>query len=336
MLKKKINRAFSLIMVPAMAVFSFTSCMPSYPKEKLPEAIKEVCKLEYNMMVEVALEGNTLGIYYPMAGLLDAGMGISKEAWDNISNLILIASRVVLSTDADIKFYCVVTQDERLPEMQVVIIKYVDDVKHSMYQNISRGESFKRTLFTMNLTPQARKERSISDIFNKLEITESAREGIMDEFFRSPPTKLDDIGYWKGHFYLKDIRLEEFLASQIANRVKIDFRQDKDLGTLFAYGSSEGDFLSTEGGEKVFLLNFKIFDQSEDDTGLTLKKRKVEELVRIANEVVNGYKFKKFDFFELNDQVENTKVMINASDVMNFPESKDTINNIVQGSSNHF
>ena len=125
-------------------------CVPSYPKAQLPDAVKERCHDEYGMEVDVTVKGSTMGIYYPMEGLLDVGMGISEEAWDKIGNLLLIASRVVLSTDADIKFYCVITQDVKLPELQVVIIKYVDDVKKGMYRNISRSEAFKRTLFSIN------------------------------------------------------------------------------------------------------------------------------------------------------------------------------------------
>jgi len=151
------NEVLSLILgialVAAMVFLPLSGCMPTYPKEKLPETVKQVCKIEYGMNVDVMVIGQTMGIYYPMEGLMDISLGIKEEAWDKISNLILVASRVVLSTDADIKFYCVITQDAKLPELQVVIIKYVDDVKLGMYRGISRSESFKRTLFSINLTP---------------------------------------------------------------------------------------------------------------------------------------------------------------------------------------
>jgi hypothetical protein len=244
------------LMVPA--------CVPTYPKEKLPEAVRQVCKGEYDMDVDVTVIGKTMGIYYPMKGLMDIGMGISEDAWDQISNLLLIASRVVLSTDADIEFYCVITQDTRLPELQVVIIKYVEDVKHGMYRNISRNESFKRTLFSINLTPQAKKERSIEQIFDKLEVEEQTRQKVLDDFFRSPPTRLSDIGYWRGHFYLKDVTMEEFLAAQIANRVKIDFRGDKKLAQMFNYTVAESSYVPSDDS-KVFVLKFKIAEQKADE-----------------------------------------------------------------------
>lgn len=318
--------AIALMMIPA--------CAPTYPKEQLPEAVKMVCKSEYSMDVDVTVIGSTMGIYYPMEGLLDVSLGISEEAWNKISNLVLIASRVVLSTDADIKFYCVVTQDARLPELQVVIIKYVEDVKRGMYQNISRNESFKRTLFSINLTPQAKKERSLDQVFDKLEVEDDTRQKVMDEFFRSPPTRLSDIGYWKGSFYLKDITMGEFLAAQIANRVKIDFRGDKNLEELFNYSTAESSFVTYDGW-KAFLVTFKIADQkAEDMTGL--REKKIQEIVRITNEVVYGYKFKNFDFLIMEDQLENAKLTVSEEDVYDFNKKRLAVKEIVQAPAGYF
>jgi len=42
--------------------------------------------------------------------------------------------------DADFDFYCVIAHDIRIPEIQIVIIKSVDDVKRFLLNDISRGE----------------------------------------------------------------------------------------------------------------------------------------------------------------------------------------------------
>lgn len=324
------------LLIATFIMLSLSACVPTYPKEKLPAAVKMVCKTEYDMDVDVTVVGKTMGIYYPMKGLLDVGLGISEEAWDKISNLILIASRVVLSTDADIQFYCVITQDSRLPELQVVIIKYVEDVKRGMYRNISRNESFKRTLFSINLTPQAKKERSIEQVFDKMEVSEISRQKVMDEFFRSPPTKLNDIGYWRNYFYLKDVNMEEFLAAQIANRIKIDFRSDKELAKLFQYKTAEGSFVS---GEKArsFLVKFKIAEQDTEGAGMTnLRVKKIQEIIRIANEVVYGYKFVGFNFLLLEDQLEHASLKVSEQDVYNFNKQRLSVEKIVQAPAGYF
>jgi hypothetical protein len=329
--------ALSAVALTIFAAATFISaCGPTYPKERLPEAVKEVCRAEYDMEVDVTVEGETMGIYYSMPGLLDANMGIKQEAWDTISSLILIASRVVLSTDADISFYCVITQDIKLPELQVVIVKYVEDVKMSMYQNISRSESFKRTLFNVNLTPQARKERSVESIFGNIGLEDETRERILDEFFRSTPTKLSDIGYWKGKFYLKDIGMEEFLASQMANRIKIDFRSEEELSDRFDYKSSDGAY-NTGIDSRYFLLNFKIDDIAVPKPGeMGLREEKLRHILGIARDVVYGYKFKDFDFILMNDQSENVKLRVDQKDVYNYDPKSVEVRDIVQAPAGYF
>ncbi len=313
-----------------------SSCMPTYPKEKLPEMIKEVFRIEYGMEVDVAIEGGTLGIYHPMKGLLDVNMSISSDAWDQISNLILVASRVVLSTDADIRFYCVVAQDLRLPELQVVIIKYVNDVKQGMYRNIGRSESFKRTLFTINLTPQAKKERSVESVFDKMGLEEGTRESVLKEFFRSPPTKISDIGFWRGTFFLKEITLKEFLAVQIANRIKLDFREPEGLGKTFSFQSSEGYFDKRADGEEYFDIRFKIVDKVLPGEFQQAREEKIEKMLKIVNTVVDGYKFYDFKFLELHDQIVDSKLIVTKESIMNFDPKTTILKDVVETSKPYF
>jgi hypothetical protein len=328
--------AFSAAAVVGIAaILAMPACTPTYPKEKLPETVKQVCKAEYDMDVDVTVVNSTMGIYYPMKGLLDVSLGISNDAWDKISNLILVASRVVLSTDADIKFYCVITQDARLPELQVVIIKYVEDVKRGYYIDISRNESYKRTLFSINLTPQAKKERSVDKVFDKIGVADDTRQKVLEEFFRSAPTKISDVGYWRGKFYLKDITLPEFLAAQMSNRMKIDFRTDKALMGMFGYKSSEGLFVP-EKQKGYFLLKFNIEDQRQSDVTVNMRVKKIQEIMRIASEVTYGYEFKDFDQVVMEDQAVNARITAKAADVYDFNKKKLQAEKVVEAPPGYF
>lgn len=325
----------SLSIFLTATVLFLPACVPSYPKEKLPEAVKTVFKSEYDMNVDVTVIDSTMGIYHPMKGLLDVSLGISEEAWDSISNLILVASRVVLSTDADIKFYCVITQDARLPELQVVIIKYVDDVKRSMYRNISRSESFKRTLFSINLTPQAKKERSIGKVFDKLGVAEGTRQKVMEEFFRSPPTRLSDIGYWRGNFYLKNITLTEFLAAEMANRIKLDMRGEKELEEKFNFKNAEGTYVKT-AQDKYFLVKYKVQSIGKPEEAGKLQEQKVYEILKVVKTVVEGYKFRAFDFVILEDQLKNARIKVSKEVVMDLPKEWAGIESMVKAPEGYF
>ncbi len=333
--RKWFSSSLCACITAALVLFSLEGCDPTYPKKNLPAVVKTVCKTEYDMDVDVTVIGSTMGIYYKMEGLLEPSLQISEKSWDTITDLVTIASRVVLSTDADIKFYCVITQDIRLPELQVVIIKYVDDVKRSMFRYISRSESFRRTLFSINLTPQAKKEKSIERIFDKMKVEDEIRQNILDDFFRSLPTRLSDIGYWRGSFYLKNISMQEFLAAQIANRIKIEFRSEEDLKTKFRFISSEGLFTVNEG-IKVITVRFKIDDQTVSLPVNVLRQEKTKEIIGIVDTVVSGYKYEDFDLLLLEDQLENVVLTVKAKDLFNFTEKKLPIIEIVDVSEGYF
>ena len=312
-----------------------TACAPSYPKEKLDKAVKSVCKNEYDMNVDVSITGSTMGIYYPMKGLLEPSLNISEDAWDSITNLLQVASRVVLSTDADIKFYCIIAQDVRLPELQVVIIKYVDDVKRGMFRSISRNESLKRTLFSINLTPQAEKEKSVEKVFEKLGVEQTTAENVLEEFFRSPPTKLKDVGYWKGHFYLKDVTLPEFLAAQAASRIKFDFRGEENLKEKYDFRVSEGEY-SDKMGIKAFILKFKIAEKGPRANVGKLRKEKIEDIISIFKHMLAGYKFTDYDIVILDDQLENAILRIKEQDIKSFGKKEMDIENVVIAPAGYF
>lgn len=315
--------------------FSLCGCEPTYPKEELPEAVQELCKREYDLDVEVERAGGTLGIFYPKEDLLNASFAINEDGWSDINSLLLIASRVLLSTDAEVKFYCVIAQDARVPEMQVVIIKYVEDVKRAMYRAISRDESFRRTILSHNLTPQAQKERSVEEVFANMDLDEETREAILDDFFRTKPATLRDIGYWRGSFYLKDITMEEFLVEQMANRIKLRFLRDRELSELFRFRASTGEF-HKEGETAFFGISFDIMEEPGTEVSGRLREMKIREILTELSHVFYGYKFDGFDYLVLDDRIAGAELLIRADDAYDFHKDPSPVRDIVDAPEEYF
>ncbi|GAG04833.1 unnamed protein product, partial [marine sediment metagenome] len=265
--------------------------------------------------IDVSVTGNTVAIYLPVMNLFDITLSLSESAQDKIQDSLLSASRVLLSTDADIRFYCVIAQDARLPEIQLVIIKYVDDVKRAFFRDISRGEYFKRTLIDINENPQAKKEKAITDVFGKMKLEKEWQDKVLDDFFRSPPSSLEGIGYWQGKFYIKSITLEEFLAEQMANRVKLRFREKEHL-KKYALKMITGKFIE-EKNTKFFLISFN--SESLLFVPEAAEKKAMDEEIftnvfEIIANVIYGYKFKDFDFAEAIEKNFNTKLVVSKED----------------------
>ena len=64
--------------------------------------------------------------------------------------------------------------------------------------------------------------------------------------------------------------------------------------------------------------------------------KKLQEILRIANDVVNGYKFKSFDYMLLEDQMENAQLTIDGKDVFDFNRKRLAVDEVVQAPANYF
>ncbi len=313
-------------------VCSLEGCGPTYPKERFRESIIRVCRDEYKVDVKVETIGKTIAIYLPLADLLDFTFSISKSASEKINDVILSVSRVALSTDADFNFYCVIAHDIRIPEIQIVIIKSVDDVKRFLLNDISRSEYSKRMLIDIRLNPQSQKERDIRDVFSKMTVDKEWQEQVMNDFFRSEPAVLGDIGYWGGRFYVKDISLGEFLAEQIASRIKMDFRDDKFLVENFFMRSSKGAYLM-KVGKRFFKLDLaaeaKTVDAFEEERQAN---RVFREALKIAATVLHGYKFTDFNHLEVTNEGRTIDLIVSKDNLELFRTKKMEFEGLLKAS----
>ena len=304
----------------------------TYPREKLAEAVKEMCREEYKIEVDVAIENNTLAIYLPVVNLFDLTLNLSENAQKEIQNVLFGATRAALSTDANIQFYCLIAQDVRMPEIQLVVIKYVDDIKRAYLSDISRGDYFKRTLIDINENPQAKKEQSIAQVFEKIKLNKEMQDKVMEDFFRAPPSSLEGIGYWQNEFYIKNITLEEFLAQQIATRVKGRFREEEAL-KKYTIRSVTGKFVS-ENGTNFFLVNFTsdsllfVVDPEERKAAVN---EMFEGIFQEASDVIYSYKFQDFDFLKIAENNFKDELMVSKDDIYLFKKRKLDIGNILSG-----
>ena len=319
--KPGLARSVFFIACLAATLCAVSGCGPTYPKSRFKESIVDICKREYHIDVKADVSGKTIAIYLPLPNLIDFTFSITKEAGDKINDVILSVSRVALSSDAEFDFYCVIAHDIRIPEIQIIIIKSVDDVKRFLLNDISRGEYSKRMLIDMRFSPQAQKERAIKDVFDKMSLDPKWQEQVMNDFFRSEPAGLGDIGYWNDRFYIKDIALPEFLAEQIASRIKFEFRDDKRLAELFLVKSTKGSFISRVA-ERTFKIEIYVDNKVVISYGSksTVEAGGLQTMVgsdevfkaalKVANDVIHGYRFNDFDHVEITNQKDNSVLKV--------------------------
>jgi hypothetical protein len=305
-----------------LCLVSLIGCTATYPQDKIKECIIRICKQEYKSDVLVETVGKTMVIYLPLSDLMDFSFALTKTASEKVNDVIFSAARVALSTDARIDFYCVIAHDVKMPELQIIIIKNVEDVKRLFANDISRGEYMKRMLIDLRWSPQAKKEQVIKEIFSKMNLDPKWQDQVMADFFRSEPTSLGDIGYWDNKFYIKDITLAEFLAEQIANRVKLEFREDKNLKEGFLLKSAKGLYASNRG-KRLFRLEV-LAERSADATTGTIEDSDniFKTVLSIAAQVIHGYRFKDYDGVEVIDQKEGRSIEVDPEELEAFRTKK--------------
>jgi len=324
---------FVLLIAYSLQLTALSGCGPTYPKDKIKESIVRLCKKEYKLDVKVATIGKTVALYLPLENLLDFTFALTQDAGEKINNVITSISRVTMSTDAEYDFYCVIAHDTRIPEIQVIIIRKVDDVKRYMYQDISRGEFGKRMLIDMRIAPQAQKERAVKDVFDKMNIDKKWQEGVMQDFFRSEPLTLGDIGYWGGKFYIKDINLPEFLAEQIASRVRLSFRDNKSLSGSFVLKSVKGIYSApaqASDGERYFRIEIS----AEPRTMAVFTSKDMSDslfayALKVAYDVIHGYRFDDFDYVEIKSIADGRSSKVTKEDLYKYKPKQTKIDDVM-------
>jgi len=318
--RKAIKIKALLILLAAYVLFQ-TGCAPTYPKEIVDEAVKQLCKTEYGIDVDVELAGNTMAVYLPIENLLQQALGISEEARDKINDVVLSVSRVTLSTDAPIQFYIIIAQDPVFSEVEVVIIRYVNDIKMFHYTQISRGEFANRAIIELKLTPQAQKEQILKTIFEQLGVGEDTT--LLDEFLAKDVSTIGDIGYWNNQFFIKEISLEEFLAIQIAKRAERSFMVDEAVQDKFKVNFIKGAF-SNDVGVKSFRFDMEVVPKNLETFFMTTEDqdRIFTTVLDAAALVLNGYKFNDFHAVRLHDEISGESLTIGSTELEDFRKKK--------------
>jgi len=263
-----------LSVVVGLLLFIF-GCAPSYPKETLDKSIRELCKREYSVDVEVKLVGKTVGVYIPIDELLEDGESLSPAAIKRVDKVIMGVSRVLLSTDADIDFYVLIAQDPVIPQLQFVVIGYIEDRKRALATYIAKSDYFDRLIKELRLTPQA--------LLRKKGTTKSST--------------ISSIGYWNKEFFLEDIKMSEFLTKQTEDRIRNAFLRNSSLKNLRSQ--------LVKGAYKDGALNFKVvFTTEKDAPNTTDQTQALKSFFKIISDMLYRYNFSDYSSIEisLNDK----------------------------------
>lgn len=131
--------------------------------EKLAESIRQICQREYGFEVDARLVGKTLYVSCEPDNLIGKDLGIQRETVEKLYDAMLTATRVALSTDAQVEFLAVKARDAALG-VTVTLLRYFPDVKWFLYMRISRAEAEDRIVIETDHSSEPEPPESWNDI----------------------------------------------------------------------------------------------------------------------------------------------------------------------------
>jgi hypothetical protein len=249
---------------------------PTYKEKDLPHLVKKICKDEYNLDVITERAPTTLWIYAPLSKILHKDYLTKKEdkifdeeMLDKLRNILNTMGRVLVSSDHTPEFFALLASDINLG-IDYTIVGCVLDIKKSYAGFIPWPEANRRYVIKLKIAPEAIQDTTAS------------------------------------HLKAYDIKLPDFLAEQIAQRIAVQF-QEEGLKEYFKPEKSEGRFSNDR-----FIFEYSIKEIAKPDKKISILK----EILGIISYCIKTYEFKDFSYVEIRDSLSGDKLILNKDEIL--------------------
>lgn len=266
-----------------------SSISPSFPKESIPQAVKDICLKEYKLDVSARLINRTLWVYMPLEDIIS-----KPEKPEKYIERFLVEDKENTLAERKLEVsYLIKPVEETTRQQEMALDKTVNEKIFNVLQVVRRvlfsiDNSKKNTpLFFCIVTADIKNGFEIKQIFHLLDLKKLSygfisqteyQHRIVQDTAVSP----DIIGDKEGaHLLYRDITLEEFIAYQIRNRIRLKFQKpeveknadiDKEVlkivaHTLDTYAYKDFnivELVNLETGGKTILNQAAILANSRD------------------------------------------------------------------------
>ncbi|MBU0547315.1 MAG: hypothetical protein KJ710_03635 [Candidatus Omnitrophica bacterium] len=266
-----------------------SSTSPSFLKENIPKAVKDICKKEYQLDVITNLTGRTFWVYMPLENIISKSAKPEKyierflveDRNNQLDERILRVSYFIKPVEETEK-----QQDMSLDKSVNTKIFNVLQVIRRVLFSMDNRETEKNPLFFCVITADIANGFELKQIFHCLDLKKISYGFISQTEFQhrivqNTGVSSQIIGDKEGrHLIYHDITLEEFLADQIQGRIRMKFQKP-------------------EVGKNVDIDR---------------------EVLKIVSLTLNTYTFKDFTLVEMTNLVTGTKVILNQAAVSAGPK----------------
>jgi len=262
-----------------------SSTAPSFLKEGISKAVKDICKKEYQLDIVTNLVGHTFWVYMPLENI------ITKSAKpEKYIERFLVENKKNQFSERILKInYLVKPVPETEKQQEMSLDKSVNTKIFNILQVIRRvffsmdnREAEKNPLFFCIVTADTANGFELSHIFHCLDLKKLSYGFISQteyqhRIIQDSEVSEQIIGDKEGrHLVYRDITLEEFLADQIQVRIRMKFQKPE------------------------------VEKNADID----------KEILKIVPLTLNTYAFKDFTLVEMNNLVTGSKIILNQAAVL--------------------
>lgn len=260
-----------------------SSISPSFLKEEVPQAVKDICKKEYELDVSTRLIGNTLWVYMPLEDIIAKPPKPEKY----IERFLLEDTKNLFDARTLRVNYLIRHTPEKEKEQEMTIKKSVNEKIFNILQVIRRvlfsiaNHKKDGPIFFCIVTADIKNGFEIKQLFHLLDLKKLSYGLISQTEYQHRVVQSTGIsaliiGDKNGdHLNYRQITIEEFLADQIQNRIRLKFSKPE------------------------------VENNADID----------KEVHKVVAYTLKTYEFKDFNFVELNNLATQARVLLNQTAV---------------------
>ncbi len=261
-----------------------SSTSPSFLKENIAQAVKDICKKEYKLEVSSKLVGRTLWVYMPLENIISKPVKPEKY----IERFLLEDKKNSLDEKTLEVNYLIKPTTEKEKQQEMTIDKSVNEKIFNVLKVIRRvlfsidNSKEDKPLFFCIVTADIKNGFEIKQLFYFLDFKKYvynliSQTELLHRIIQDMAISAEIIGDKTGS-YLKyrDITLEEFIADQIQNRIKLKFQKPE------------------------------VAANADID----------KEILKIVTSTLDAYQFKDFTLLEMSNLASGKKIILNQTAIL--------------------
>lgn len=210
-----------------------SSTSPTFLRESIPPAVKDICKKEYQLDLSTKLVGRTLWVYMPLEDIISK---LPKP--EKYTERFLVEDKKNTLNDGVLRVsYLIKPIAERETQQEMSIDKSVNEKIFNVLQVIRRvlfsidNSKNNNPLFFCIVTADIKNGFEIKQVFHLLDLKKLSYGFISQTEYQhrvvqDTAVSAQIIGDFEGaHLDYRDITLEEFIVSQIQSRIRFKFQK---------------------------------------------------------------------------------------------------------------